>query len=411
MVHSDAGDTWSAQWLVLATGCLSSANVPDLPGLREFAGVTVHTGRWPRDPVDVVGKRVAVVGTGSSAIQAVPLIAREASEVTVFQRTATYAVPARNRPTDVADEASVKADYPAFRAANQRMSTAFGARLGGSGLSAHALTGEQRRAELERAWEVGGFALLSVFTDQILDPAANDYVADFVREKIREVVHDPATADLLCPTQLFGCKRICLESGYYEAFNLPHVGLVDVSAAPLERVSERGLVTGGREYAADVIVLATGFDAMTGSVLKVDLRGRGGRPLGDVWGAGPLNYLGLGVPGFPNLFVLTGPGSPSVLTNMFMAIEQHVEWIADALVEARHHGTSTMEAELDAAEAWVAHVNLIASYTIFPSCNSWYLGANVPGKPRVFMPLPGWPAYVERCREVAASGYPGFRLT
>jgi len=264
---------------------------------------------------------------------------------------------------------------------------------------------------LERAWEVGGFALLSVFTDQILDPAANDYVADFVREKIREVVHDPATAELLCPTQLFGCKRICLESGYYEAFNLPHVGLVDVSAAPLERVSERGLVTGGREYAADVIVLATGFDAMTGSVLKVDLRGRGGRPLGDVWGAGPLNYLGLGVPGFPNLFVLTGPGSPSVLTNMFMAIEQHVEWIADALVMARHHGTATMEAELDAAEAWVAHVNLIASYTIFPSCNSWYLGANVPGKPRVFMPLPGWPAYVERCREVAASGYPGFRLT
>jgi cyclohexanone monooxygenase len=272
------------------------------------------------------------------------------------------------------------------------------------------MSAEEREAELERRWQIGGFAFLGAFSDGIIDPQANEYAAEFERDKIRAIVDDPATAELLCPSQPIGCKRMCLDTGYYATYNRPAVHLVDVSTDPIERITPAGLVTGGTEYPVDAIVFATGFDAMTGAVLRVDITGRDGRTLQDAWAAGPVNYLGLAVPGFPNLFVVTGPGSPSVLTNMVVSIEQHVEWISDALVRLRDRGLTTFEATDEAAQVWVEHVNTIASFTLYPSCNSWYLGANVPGKPRVFMPCPGFPPYVERCDAVAANDYEGFAL-
>ena len=284
----------------------------------------------------------------------------------------------------------------------------FGSRAGWNDASAVAATREERDAEYERRWQIGGFAYLGAFSDTIMDPQANEYASEFVRRKIRGIVHDPATAEMLCPTQPIACKRMCLDTGYYETYNRPNVHLVDVSAAPIERISADGLVTGGREYAVDAIVFATGFDAMTGAVMAVDLHGRDGVSIHDAWAAGPINYLGLMVPGFPNLFVLTGPGSPSVLTNMIVSIEEHVDWITDAIVDLRARDLGSIEATPEAADAWVEYVNLVASFTLYPSCNSWYLGANVPGKPRVFMPLPGLPAYVEKCAEVARNGYEGF---
>jgi len=404
------GDGYSARFLVMATGTLSTVNAPAFAGLDTFTGDTYHTARWPDAGVDFTGKRVAVIGTGSSAIQAIPLIAEQADELFVFQRTATYSVPARNGPLDPVEEAAVKAEYAAMRARDRQTPGGFGSRFGWSDVSAHAMTAEEREAELERRWQIGGFAYLGAFNDGITDAQANEYASEFVRRKIRAMVDDPATAELLCPAQPIGCKRMCLDTGYYATYNRPTVHLVDVSTDPIERITPTGLVTGGTEYLVDTIVFATGFDAMTGAVMGVDITGRGGRTMQDAWAAGPVNYLGLAVPGFPNLFTITGPGSPSVLTNMIVSIEQHVEWISDALVRLRDRGLTTIEASDDAARGWVDYVNVLASFTLYPSCNSWYLGANVPGKPRVFMPCPGFPPYVERCDAVAANDYEGFAL-
>jgi cyclohexanone monooxygenase len=259
-------------------------------------------------------------------------------------------------------------------------------------------------------WAGGGFQFLGAYGDTSLTLQANAVPAEFVRQRIREIVQDPETAELLCPEQAIGCKRICLDSGYFETFNRPNVKLVDVATNPIERVTARGLVVGGHEHELDCLVFATGFDAMTGAVLNVDPVGRGGRHLREAWAAGPVTYLGLGVPGFPNLFLVTGPGSPSVLANMFVAIEQHVDWIADCITYLDDHDLATIEATPEAAADWVAHVNAVAAGTLYPTCNSWYLGANVPGKVRVFMPLPGFPAYKEQCDDVAGHAYEGFEL-
>ena len=409
-VRTDAGD-YEAQFFVMATGTLSAVNTPDFPGLDSFAGETYHTGRWPQAGVDFTGKRVAVIGTGSSGIQAIPIIAEQAADLTVFQRTPTYSVPARNGPLDPEVEAAVKADYAELRAADRQTVGGFGSRFGWREVAATSVSAEERNAEFERRWQEGGFSFLGAFNDTIIDPQANEYASEFVRGKIREIVDDPVTAELLCPAQPIACKRLCLDTGYYATYNRPTVHLVDVSTDPIERITPAGPVVGGREYAVDAIVFATGFDAMTGSVLRVDITGRDGVTMQDAWAAGPVNYLGLAVPGFPNLFVITGPGSPSVLTNMIVSIEQHVEWISDLLVAMRDQGRRTVEATPAAADAWIEHVNLIASFTLYPSCNSWYLGANVPGKPRVFMPCPGLPDYVARCDEVAALDYEGFALS
>ena len=409
-VRTEDGAETSAQYLVMATGCLSSPNKPQLPGLERYAGEVYHTGEWPHEKVDFGGQRVGVIGTGSSAVQSIPLIAEEARELYVFQRTATYSVPARNAPLDAAYEARVKADYAGFRARNSLMPNAFGSNLPRNEASALEATHEERRRAFEERWRHGGLFLLGAFGDLILDAQANETAAEFVREKIGAIVRDAALAERLLPRQRIGCKRLCLDTGYYETFNRENVHLVDIGATPIEALTPRGLRAGAREYALDAIVFATGFDAMTGTLARIDIRGRGRRALREAWEAGPRNYLGLAVAGFPNLFTITGPGSPSVLTNMLVSIEQHVDWIADCIAHLRAHGHGTIEARAEAEDAWVAHVNAVADRTVYPLCNSWYIGANVPGKPRVFMPLLGFPSYVKKCEEVAARGYEGFVL-
>jgi cyclohexanone monooxygenase len=410
-VETDDGATTTAHHVVMATGCLSSANVPDIPGLDTFAGPVHHTGRWPHDGVDFTGRRVGVIGTGSSAIQAIPIIAEQAGQLVVFQRTPNYSVPARNRPLDPGEQRAVKADYAGLRARNRMMPTGFGSRTKFPVMSALEAAEHERRLEYEERWERGGFGFLAAYTDLTIDRGSNDTAAEFVREKIRGIVEDPAVAAVLTPSQVIGCKRLCLDSGYFETFNRPNVRLVDIAAEPIEAITPTGVTVGGEEHELDCLVFATGFDAMTGTLLSMDIKGRAGLTLGEAWHAGPRTYLGLGVPGFPNLFVITGPGSPSVLTNMVVSIEQHVDWITDCLEHLRAEGIETIEAEEEAAARWVAYVNSVAELTLFPTCNSWYLGANIPGKTRVFMPLPGFPPYAEQCADVAADGYRGFVLS
>ncbi|MFT3802965.1 MAG: NAD(P)/FAD-dependent oxidoreductase [Burkholderiaceae bacterium] len=407
-VTTDRGDRVGARFLVMATGCLSSTNLPDFPGRDSFAGPSYHTGQWPREPVDFTGKRVGIIGTGSSAIQSIPIIAEQALTLTVFQRTANYAVPAHNGPIDPGYEARIKADYAGFRARNSRMMPAYGSSYPRNERSALSVGDEERERIFEERWRHGGLPFMGAFNDLMLDPRANRTAAEFVRRKIREQVRDPALADLLSPRQTIGCKRLCVDTGYYQAFNRPNVTLVDVSDAPIEAITPTGLRTANASYEFDCLVYATGFDAMTGTLLKIAITGRGGLRLQDKWHAGPRTYLGLGIAGFPNLFTISGPGSPSVLTNMLVSIEQHVGWIGDCIDWMRRQGRRRIEATEAAEDRWVEHVNAVADATLYPTCNSWYLGANVPGKTRVFMPLIGFPPYVQRCAEVAASGYQGF---
>ena len=409
-VRTDRGDVVTGQYLVMATGCLSSTNMPAFPGLGSFKGQSYHTGAWPHEPVGFTGKRVGVIGTGSSAIQSIPIIAKQASELVVFQRTANYSIPSRNAPLDPGYEAEIKAEYPAFRERNSQMMGAFGARIQVPDRPALGATPEEHRQAFDKAWERGGLGFQRSFNDLMIDSRANEIAKAYVHERIRGLVNDPATADLLCPTQVLGCKRMCVDSGYFDTFNLPHVKLVDIRPKGIEAITPTGVRAAGQDFDLDVIVYATGFDAMTGSLLKVDIRGRDGLRLADAWSAGPRTYLGLNVAGFPNLFTISGPGSPSVLTNMIVSIEQHVNWIGGCIDWMRANKRRSIEATPQAQEEWVGHVNTVASGTLYPGCNSWYLGANVPGKTRVFMPLLGFPPYVERCNQVAASGYEGFEL-
>jgi cyclohexanone monooxygenase len=409
--RADDGRTWSARHLVLATGPLSTPSTPDFPGIADFQGRVLHTARWPKDAVDLRGQRVGVIGTGSSGVQTITTIAPEVAQLTVFQRTPSYAVPAHNGPLDRALEARIKADYPGFRERNRAMMGGFGSLLPPNRFSAFSVSAEERERMFEERWQIGGFGLLGTFSDLIVNPEANELAGEFVRNKIRQAVHDPATAAALCPTHPIGCKRLCVDTGYYATFNRPNVRLVDLQTAPIERFTAGGLVTGGEEHALDTIVLATGFDAMTGTLLRLDLRGRGGLRLQDKWHAGPLNYLGLCVAGFPNLFNISGPGATAAFTNVIVAIEHQVQWIADTLDMLRERGIGAIEATPDAEADWVAHVNAVAGRTIYLNCNSWYLGANIPGKPRMFMPLFGFPAYVQRCAEVQQQGFAGFALT
>ncbi|MGE0719883.1 MAG: flavin-containing monooxygenase, partial [Alphaproteobacteria bacterium] len=401
---TEAGDTVRGRWCVMATGCLSSVNTPAIPGLERFAGARYHTGNWPHEPVDFGGKRVAVIGTGSSAIQSIPVIAAEAAHVHVFQRTAHYTVPAHNRPLDPEYRERVKATYPEMRARARALPPGIDMRFNPK--SAVEVDDAERAAEYEARWAEGGLTFMGAFRDLLLDPESNRTAADFVRGKIREIVDDPATAAALTPEIVIGCKRLCVDTGYWATFNRPNVTLVDISKSPIEEVTAEGVRALGRLFAVDAIVLATGFDAMTGALLRIDIRGTGGRRLADKWADGPRSYLGLAMVGFPNLFTVTGPGSPSVLTNMLPTIEQHVEWIADCIGHLRDHGLARIEATAEAEDAWVGHVGEVAGKTLRSTCSSWYVGANVAGKPRVFMPyIGGFPVYVEKCREVVANGY------
>ena len=407
-VSTDHGTTWTARFVVMATGPLSTANLPDIPGRDTFAGPVLHTGRWPHEPVDFTGMRVGVIGTGSSGVQSIPVIAGEAAEVVVLQRTPAYAVPARNRPLTEEEERGVKAHYAAFRAANRQMTLAFGARRPPNDVPALSVAPEERDRVYEERWDYGGLSFLGSFGDLLVDLDANATAAEFVRRKIAAIVDDPEVAALLMPDTVIGCKRLCVGSGYYETFNRDNVELVDLRTDPIEAITPTGIRVGDRHIELDCLVFATGFDAMTGTLLRMDIVGRGGRTLADAWSAGPGTYLGLGVSGFPNLFLVNGPGSPSALTNMVVSSEHHVEWITECMAWLRDRGLASVEAEPGPQDEWVAFVNAVADFTLFPSCNSWYLGANVPGKPRVFMPLLGFPTYVDQCTQVAADGYTGF---
>jgi cyclohexanone monooxygenase len=408
-VTTDKGDAVSANHLVMATGCLSSTNTPDFEGLGSFKGRTFHTGRWPKESVDFTGRRVGIIGTGSSAIQSIPLIAKQAKHLTVFQRTPNYSVPAHNGPIPEEVVQDVKSRYADYRAANNN--TALGADWDYRTDNAMDATPQERLAEYESRWARGGLSFYGSYADILSDPQANETAAEFIRGKIRQIIKDPAVAAKLLPTAALACKRICVDTGYYDTYNRPNVTLVDVRAAPIEAVTPTGLRTADASYEFDDLIFATGFDAMTGALTRMDINGVGGVALKDAWAEGPKTYLGLQVAGFPNLFIIAGPGSPSVLTNMLPSIEQHVNWIGQTLEYLRKKGLGRIEASTEAQEAWVAHVNEIAAPTILPTCNSWYLGANIPGKPRVFMPYLGFAPYVEKCNDVVAKGYEGFALT
>ena len=409
-VATDTGETYLASYCIMATGCLSAANRPDFDGLDEFAGRVFHTGRWPHETVDFSGRLVGVVGTGSSAVQAIPEIAKQAARVTVFQRTASYVVPANNRPLDPAEQADIKARYPELRAAARK--TFGGFAVGIAQQSALAVSEAECRETLARAWDDGGIGFLNSYRDFGFDEQANRRAQDFVRQKIRETVKDPETAERLSPRHVIGCKRLSLGDDYYAAFNRANVELVALGEDGIGRIAPGGLTAGGEEYRFDDLVLATGFDAMTGALARIDIRGTGGLALAEAWQAGPRMYLGLMSNGFPNLFTVTGPGSPSVLSNMMPTIEHHVEWIAACIGYLRDNGVREIEPELAAQDAWVAHGNEVAAKTLRYGCSSWYLGANVPGKPRVFMPyIGGMPSYTKKCAAVAAAGYEGFDLT
>jgi len=410
-VTRDDGGEARAPFLIMAIGCLSNARMPEFPGLADFTGKTYHTGHWPHEGVDFSGLAVGVIGTGSSAIQAIPVIAREAKHLTVFQRTPNYSIPARNRPLTDEERAWWRANYPQVRQ-SARTEARNGIFTDFPVKGALEDDAEARRARFESRWQRGGIPFMSAYNDLYFSAAANDSAADFVREKIGAIVHDQRVAALLQPTSYpIGTKRICLDTDYFETFNRDNVTLVDIRAAPIERITAAGVRAGTKEYPLDAIVFATGFDAMTGSFANVDLRGRDAT-LNEKWAEGPKTYLGLMVAGFPNMFMITGPGSPSVLSNMMVSIEQHVDWIADCLAYLRARGIACIEAARAAEEKWVAHVNEVAHGTLYPRAASWYMGANIPGKPRVFMPyIGGVPAYRQICLDVAANGYEGFTLT
>ena len=409
-VETSDGARISAQFCIMATGCLSSPNLPKFEGMERFKGDQYHTGNWPHEDVDFTGKHVAVIGTGSSAVQSIPIIAGQARHLYVFQRTANYAVPAHNAPLDQAYVKEVKANYPAMRARAKQTMT--GIDFDYSDVKALETPPAARTAEFERRWQRGGLSFLGAFQDLMVSEEANGTAADFVRGKIREKVADTKLAELLAPKNTIGCKRLCIDIGYYETFNRSNVELIDVSEEPVEAITENGVRAKGKEYEVDVIVFATGFDAMTGALLKIDIRGRNGLRLQQKWSEGPRSYLGIAMAGFPNLFSITGPGSPSVLTNMLPTIEQHVDWIAGVLEHMRERGLTEIEPEARAEEEWVDHVGELAGRTLRYTCSSWYLGVNIPGKPRVFMPyIGGFPRYVERCSEIADKGYEGFALT
>ncbi|MGE0419149.1 MAG: flavin-containing monooxygenase [Acetobacteraceae bacterium] len=409
-VRTDKGDVVSCQHFVMATGCLSSARRPDFKGADSFKGATYHTGHWPHHKVDFTGLRVGVIGTGSSAIQAIPVIAKEAKEVFVFQRTPNFSIPSRNRPMTEDYEQSWKSVYPQRRA--EAKLTRNGVLANPNDISALEVDDETRQRMFEERWKSGGTTFMAVFNDLITNQASNDQAAEFVRNKIRSIVKDPATAELLAPkSHPIGTKRICVDTNYYETYNLPHVHLIDVRDAPIQEITSNGLITGGKEYEFDVLVYATGFDAMTGALTGVNIVGRNGETLAQKWEAGPRTYLGLMSAGFPNMFMITGPGSPSVLSNMMVSIEQHVEWISDCMAYLRTRQLDCIEATQQAEDAWVEHVNKAAYKTLYPQAASWYMGANIPGKPRVFMPyIGGVGTYRQECDEIAAKGYEGFRL-
>ena len=413
-VHTDKGDNVTARFLIAAVGSLSTTNMPQFKGLENYKGKWYHTSRFPHEGVDFTGKRVGVVGTGATAAQAIPEIAQQAKHLTVFQRTANYCVPARNGKVDPELVKARKADYDGI--VKRTRESFFGQEHYFIPKSALEATPEEREREFDKRWDAGGFAFwLANYQDMFFSKEANELCADYIRRKIFKTVKEAAIAKKLIPKgHYYGTKRQPLDTNYYETFNRDNVLLVDATIdGPIEEITENGIRAGGKEYELEIIVFATGFDAMTGPLKALNLKGRGGRTLDKEWADGPHSYLGISVAGFPNLFALTGPQSPSVLTNMPVAIEQHVEWVADCIDHLNKNEKTTIEATPEAQNQWVAHVNEIVNMTLMVSANSWYMSANIPGKPRAFLPYlgsEGVGGYRKKCDEVAAKGYEGFAL-
>jgi cyclohexanone monooxygenase len=400
LLTMESGERVAGRFCVMATGCLSTAQLPRIPGLESFRGTWYHTGHWPHDGVDFTGQRVGVIGTGSSAIQAIPVIAEQAAHLYVFQRTPNFSVPAWNRPTDPEEERAYKATYAERRRKARESRSGFLIPLNrNSETPAFEVSPEEREKEFRARWERGGFGLLASFSDLYSNKADNDLAAQFVHARIREIVHDPEVAEALLPRDHpIGTKRLCVDTNYYETYNRENVTLVNIRTAPIEAISETGIRTTEAEYELDSIVFATGFDAMTGALFAIDIRGRGGQVLKEKWAAGPRTYLGLMSAGFPNLFLIT-------------SIEQHVEWVSECIDYLHERNIATIEPTLAAEDDWVEHVNEVAAETLYPTAASWYMGANVPGKPRIFMPyVGGVGAYRKRCEEIAQQGYEGFTL-
>jgi cyclohexanone monooxygenase len=412
-VTTDQNDMIRATFCVMATGNLSTPRKPDFPGIDDFEGEWYHTGLWPHEGVDFTGLRVGVIGTGSSGVQSIPYIAAQAQHLHVFQRTANFSLPARNGPMNVQTELTHKAEYPARRKA--AYDTPFGiAGYPPPAKSALEVPADERDQIYEDKWAEGGsISFLYAFNDLLTNKAANDTASEFVRQKIRSMVKDQEVAQLLAPhTHPMGTKRLILDTNYYETYNRDNVALVDVKSAPIEEITKTGLRTAQAGYELDAIVFATGFDAMTGAMLDIDIRVKDGASLKEAWSAGPRTYLGLMIAGFPNLFTITGPGSPGVKSNMMLSIEQHTNWIVDCLqhLRSRHH--RRIEVEPEAEESWVTHVREVADSTLYPLANSWYMGANIPGKPLIFMPyVGGVQMYKKKCDEVVANGYEGFSIS
>jgi cyclohexanone monooxygenase len=411
VLRTEDGETFEASFCVMATGCLSIPLIPKFEGLNDFSGEIYRTSDWPHEGVDLVGKKVGLIGTGSSGIQATPVLAEQAKELYVFQRTPNYSIPALNRSMDPEYEQGWKKNYRERRKAARltRNNT-----LNAAGVvSGTSVSHDDREREFERRWtKLGGISFMYAYPDMTVDPKINAHASDFVRRRIALVVKDPEVAKKLSPSGYgIGGKRICVDTQYFETFNRANVTLVDVRADPIERVTRKGIETRSGSFDLDVIVLAIGFDAMTGALLRIDITARSGVKLRDRWSEGPKTYIGMAISGFPNFFVITGPGSPSVFTNMVTSIEQHVDWIADCLAHLKKKGHSAIEATTEAEEKWVAHVNEVANRTMMPTANSWYVGANVPGKPRIFMPyLGGASVYAQKIDEIAKRGYEGFGL-
>ena len=416
-VESDAGSrVLTARYCVFATGSLSVANYPDIPGREDFAGRVLHTAQWPNEKVDFTGLRVGVIGTGSSGIQLVPEVAREADSVTVFQRTPNYSIPAANRPIDDDERREQKANYDERR----RKSRLSG---GGSPFVPHEKnTLEVDAAERERVyehyWNLGGVLFSKAFPDQMRDEAANQLAREFAERKIRSVIEDQSVADDLIPNDHpIGTKRIVTDSGYFQTYNSDHVELVNLRRTPIEKITAEGVETAGadgedpRLHQLDVLIFATGFDAVTGALGAMDVRGRDGRDLSDKWADGVRSYLGLMVADFPNMFLVNGPGSPGVLANMVLTSEHHVDWIADTIAHLDSTGRRAIEPVEQAQEDWMAECARLADATLFPKADSWYVGANIPGKPRVFMMYPGgFGNYRAATKEITEAGYKGFAL-
>jgi cation diffusion facilitator CzcD-associated flavoprotein CzcO len=409
-VSTDQSHQVSTRFVITAVGCLSSANKPQLPGQERFLGRTYHTGEWPHEPIDFTGKRVGLIGTGSTGIQAIPVVAEQALHLTVFQRTAQFTLPAQNHPLDPEFVQDLKANYRELRSKCKESAT--GAPYAPTEALALDVDDATRRAAYEAAWDVGGGRFLGTYRDLLISEKANQTAADFVRAKIAEIVMDPETARKLMPTTYpIGTKRIPIDSGYYEAYNRDNVALVDLRETPIVEVTEKGIRTTEGERELDILIHATGFDAFTGSLLALNIAGRNGVKLADKWQDGPRSYLGVAVAGFPNLFTITGPGSPSVLSNMPVSIEQHVEWIGRLVNHLVEEGAGYAEATVEAEEAWTEHVAAVANTTLYPKAASWYMGANIDGKVRMFLPyIGGVGRYRQICDGIAAGDYRGFRI-